>query len=191
LQVYFHSFNNYFLQRLYTYIKIGYLLHLFTLLEICFLYATFEFLDTEEWLQQGHFVLKILLLSPFISMPFFPQFDAWSRYQNYKMLRDQFYFYGFQPRIVKSFIKSRCQRDAALAAADELGFTDICKKHFYNSGYRWYHIFPDFVFTRPKFLLCKHFWLTTFFAKNYHPRISDKMIQTYKLQQTQVIELAA
>ena len=169
----------------------GSLLHLSTLLEIAALYSVYESFGTEGWLQQGNFVLKILLLSPFISIPFFPQLDAWARYQNYKMLRDQFYFYGFRPRIVKPFIKSRCQRDAALAAAHELGFTDLCKKHFFDNGYRWYHVLPDFVFTKPQFLLCKHFWSTTFFAKNYHARVTDEMIRAYKQPQTGVMKLAA
>lgn len=179
------------MHKLITYLKVGYLLHLFTLLEIFFLYTIYKFFAIDEWLYEGNFVLKLLLLSPFISMPVFPQLDARSRYQNYKMLRDQFYFYGFQPRIVKPFIKSRCQRDAALAAAHELGFALVCKRHFYEKGYRWYHLFPDFVFARPQFLLSKHFWLTTFFAKKYNAKITDAMIKEYKKQQDRQLNLAA
>lgn len=148
-------------------------------------------MQIDAWLEQGNFALKLLLLSLFISMPLFPQLDAWSRYQNYKMLRDQFYFYGFQPRLVKPFLKSRCQRDAAIAAANELGFADPCKKYFCQKGYRWYHLFPDFVFRHPRFLLSKHFWLTTFFAKKYHARVTDEMIRNHKLQQLSQLTLAA
>lgn len=155
------------------------------------LYSVYEWLSIEEWLQHGNFILKMILLFPFISMPFFPQMDARSRYQNYKMLRDQFYFYGFQPRIVKPFIKSRCQRDTAIAAAEELRLADACKNHFYQKGYRWYHLFPDFIFANPRFLLNKHFWLTTFFAKEYHSRVDKAMIKIYKMQQDAQVILAA
>ncbi len=178
------------LHKFYTYIKIGQLLHLVTILEIIMLYTVYQWLDIEEWLQHGDFTLRLILLFPFISMPLFPQLDARSRYQNYKMLRDQFYFYGFQPRIVKPFIKSRCQRDAAIVAAEDLGLADACDNHFYQKGYRWYHLFPDFIFTKPHFLLCKHFWLTTFFVKKYHSRVNDVMIRIYKEQQDAQIILA-
>ena len=179
------------MHKSFIYLKIGYLLHTFTLFEIISLYIIYKWLQIDEWLEQGNFVLKLLLLSPFISMPLFPQLDARSRYQNYKMLRDQFYFYGFQHRIVKPFLKSRCQRDAVLAAANELGLAEACKRHFYKNDYRWYHVFPDFVFTHPQILLSKHFWLTTFFAKKYHSRVSDEMIRNYKLQQSSRLILAA
>jgi hypothetical protein len=136
-------------------------------------------------------MLKLIVLFPFMTMPVFPQLDARSRYQDYKMLRDQFYFYGFQARIVKPFTKSRCQRDAALAAAAELGLAMICKMHFYGRGYRWYHIFPDFVLNRPEFLWRSHFWRTTFFAKQYKPRVDDMMVRAYKKQQEIELGLAA
>ena len=178
-------------RALITYLKVGYLLHLFTLVEIFFLYSVYKLFEIDVWLNEDFFALKLLLLSPFISMPIFPQLDARSRYQNYKMLRDQFYYYGFQSRIVKPFIKSRCQRDAALAAAGELSFAKICRKHFYEKGYRWYHLFPDFVFTKPQFLLTKHFWLTTFFAKKYKGKVDDTMIADYKKQQNLEVILAA
>lgn len=179
------------LHKAFIYLKIGYLLHVFTLAEIICLYTIYKWLQIDAWLDTGNFALKLLLLAPFISMPLFPQLDARSRYQNYKMLRDQFYFYGFQPRIVKPFLKSRCQRDAAIAAAIELGLANACKKYFYEKGYRWYHLFPDFIFIRPQFLLCKHFWSTTFFAKKYHARVDDVMIRNYKFQQFSQLILAA
>lgn len=179
------------MHRLITYMKVGYLLHLFTLLEIFFLYTIYKQLEIDVWLNQNNFFLKLLLLAPFISMPFFPQLDARSRYQNYKMIRDQFYFYSFQPRIVKPFLKSRCQRDAVLAAAKDLGFADVCKKIFYEKGYRWYHLFPDFIFLRPQFLLTKHFWITTFFTKKYRAKVDDVMINNYKKQQGAEYHLAA
>lgn len=154
------------------------------MLEILLLTIIFYLLHLNEWLQTGNLIIKLCAITPFLSMPVFPQLDARSRYQNYKMLRDQFYLYGFQPRIVKPFIKSRCQRDAAIVAASELGFEKICKEHFYSKGYRWYHLFPDFVFCNPRFLVCKNFWVTTFFAKKYIARIPDEIFYERKKKKT-------
>src|SRR5882672_5712043 len=114
------------LYTLFAYVRTGYLLHLVTLLEVVILCTLFIKLDIYEWIQKGNGLLKLGLLFPFISFPIFSQLDARSRYQNYKMLRDHFYFYGFHPRIVKPFIKSRCQRDAVIAAAKDLGFAEAC-----------------------------------------------------------------
>jgi hypothetical protein len=105
------------------------------------------------------------------SLPVLSQLDARSRYQNYKQIKDQIYFYGFNTKIVRPTIKSRCQRDAALLAAKELGFGEQCRQFFRLNGYRWYHIFPDFLFQRPDFLLTKYFWTTTFFSPTYIQRV--------------------
>ena len=171
--------------------KVSYMLHIVTIVEMIMLCFVYQWLDIEVWLEHRSFTLKVILLFPLISMPFFPQLDARSRYQNYKMLRDQFYFYGFQPRIIKPFIKSRCQRDAAIVAAQALGLYDVCKDHFYQKGYRWYHLLPDFIFIDPRFLLSKHFWMTTFFVKKYHSKVNDIMIRVYKKQQDAEFILAA
>lgn len=160
------------------YFRIGYLLHTVSLIEIlliCLLYSNDNFY---AWLEGCSNLAFVAINICLFSFPFFPQLDARSRYQNYKMLRDQFYMFGFQQRIVKPFIKSRCQRDAAVVAADELGYAGLCKRHFYNNGYRWYHLLPDFLFTNPVFLLSPKFWETTFFAKYYESRIDQ--ISVYK-----------
>jgi hypothetical protein len=159
------------MKSIYTYLKVGYLLHLVTVAEIVLLYIAYRSFYIQYWLQHDAWLLKHCIAFVFICMPFFPQLDARSRYQDYKQLRDLFYTYGFKPRVVKPFIKSRCQRDAVLAAAADFNVTAACKKHFYKLGYRWYHYFPDFVFTDPQLLYSKQFWQTTFFAKTYHPKI--------------------
>ena len=50
--------------------------------------------------------------------------DGWSRYQNYKRAKDQFYIYGFKKRICNLYIGSKCQSIAALVAAKELGISE-------------------------------------------------------------------
>ncbi|MDB5231726.1 MAG: hypothetical protein JWN76_2531 [Chitinophagaceae bacterium] len=154
-----------------SYLRVGYLLHIVTILEIFILTALYDFFDLSDWVAKDQTLLRSLLVYPFVVMPFFPQLDARSRFQNYKQLKDQFYLYGFDLRIVRPFIKSRCQRDAARVAASELGLGEICNRHFHDKGYRWFHLLPDYLFTNPKFLLCKAFWITTFFAKTYRSRI--------------------
>jgi hypothetical protein len=108
------------------------------------------------------FVFSLLILS---------QLDARSRYQNYKQIKDQLFLFGFDTRIMNPVLKSRCQRDAALRAAIELGFAGQCLHHFRLNGYRWYHILPDYVFRKPQFLLSKSFLITTFFTPTYNQRV--------------------
>jgi hypothetical protein len=115
--------------------------------------------------------LKIYLIGYLLSLPIFAQLDARSRYQNFKQIRDQIVLYGFSHRILKPVLKSRCQRDAAWYAAKETGYGHRCKSYFYKNGYRWFHLFPDFVFQKPQFLFTTYFWRTTFFAPRYIPKV--------------------
>lgn len=105
------------------------------------------------------------------SFPIFGQLDARSRFQNYKQIKDQIFIYGYDERIFKPVLKSRCQRDAAWLSAKELGYAKQCKSYFKSMGYRWYHLFPDFVFSKPEFLFTNYFWKTTFFTPRYVPKI--------------------
>ncbi len=117
---------------------------------------------------------QLIILSFFGSLPVFSQLDARSRYQNYKKVKDQILIHGLDVRLLKPLRKSRCLRDAALAAADELGFGGQCRDYFRDSGYRWWHLLPDFVFTTPQFILSRHFWESTFFLKKYQARAAFK-----------------
>lgn len=156
----------------FTYLKLGYLLHLMTFAEILLIIIFFQNVDVASWLQEGFFLLKIVFLLCFVTAPLFPQCDARSRFQNYKQIKDHLYLYGFQSRIVKPFSFSRCQRDAVLAAAEELGMEKICKQYFIDLGYRWYHILPSFLIQKPTYIFHKAFWLNTFFAKYYPAKIN-------------------
>lgn len=158
-------------KRIISYLKAGYLLHIITLLELLFFLCLFYFVDIKGWMVSGGIFVKLLALSPAIGMPLFAQLDARSRYQNYKLIKDNLYVYGFQKRILKPFMKSRCQRDAIKAAADELGMLHLCEEYFKTSGYRWYHLLPDILFNKPSVLLTKNFWLTTLFIKTYHSKV--------------------
>jgi len=163
--------------KVLTYIKTGYLLHCITVAELVMLYVLLHAFNLGAWMLESHTVVRFFLLLPLLWSPIFPQLDARSRYQDYKMMRDCFYLYGFDARLVKRVAKSRCQRDAVIVAAEEMGVGNACRQYFVSRGYKWYHLFPDVIFERPLVLLTKHFWLTTFFAKTYRPRIDYKQVK--------------
>jgi hypothetical protein len=156
-----------------SYFIAGKLLHLITLIEIVGILLILPYLfawDTDgQWLLTG---LKYYAMVFLLSLPFFSQLDARSRYQNYKQIKDQIFLYGYDERIFRPVLKSRCQRDAAWLSAKELGFGHTCSSFFYHHGYRWYHILPDFVFKKPHFLLTVYFWRTTFFSPTYIPKVN-------------------
>lgn len=96
--------------------------------------------------------------------------DGWSRFQNYKRAKDQFFRYGFKPRIAHRYIGSKCQRQAALVAAEELGMKDEVLQYYEEQGVKWYHYVPYFMIKDPLFFLKKAFWSRTFLEKRYEPR---------------------
>jgi len=166
-----------------TYCKLGYLLHLMTIAEIGLIVLCFQQFHLLQWAQSGNSWIRWGLLFCLIFPPVFPLCDARSRYQNYKQIKDHLFLFGFQNRIVKPFSHSRCQRDAVLAAAEELGYKETCKNYFIAQGYKWHHLMPDFLFNNPKFLFNKQFWLSTFFVKTYHSKVDFKGRETHKIEQ--------
>jgi hypothetical protein len=102
--------------------------------------------------------------------------DAWSRFQDYKKAKDLFFAYGFQPRIANRFIGSKCQRNAALQAARELGIETELKDYYSKKGVKWYHYVPYFMVKDPLFMIRKFFWQRTFLEKYYKPRYDFRNI---------------
>lgn len=154
-----------------SYAKVGRLLHIMTAAELVmfFLFCANLPISFSEGFGLG-LIFRWISLSLIATLPILGQLDARSRYQNYKQIKDQLLLYGFDIRILRPTLKSRCLRDAALVAADELGHGGRCRAHFLSCGYRWYHLLPDFVFHSPQFLLSRYFWRTTFFVSGYRPR---------------------
>lgn len=97
----------------------------------------------------------------------FALLDARSRFQDYKRAKDLFFENGIHPRTARLFIHSKCQRDAALAAARDLGLKERLAACHRASGYRWYHILPDALFKRPGILLTRRYWARTLLAPSY------------------------
>ena len=150
------------------YFSAGILLHAITVIELLAIVCTGIF--------AGSHTVKFPVLIMACMFTVFTQLDARSRYQEFKKVRDQLIRYGPNRRIFKSVSSSRCQRDAGLAAARQLGFGCHCANHFRKAGYRWYHLLPDFVVTHPNFFLYPAFWRTTFFAPTYHSRYSVESV---------------
>src|SRR6478752_1132915 len=96
--------------------------------------------------------------------------DGWSRFQNYKRAKDQFFIHGFNRRIADTYIGSKCQRMAAIVAAEELGIDDEVKAYYDSKGVKWYHYVPYFMIRQPFFFFNNTFWSRTFLEKNYTPK---------------------
>ena len=157
--------------KLWNYWRVGYLLHGIGVVSLWLAFLIAHFVIT-TW-SDDQLVLGVFLswLSSFFFMnAIFSQLDAYSRYQNFKQIRDQFYIHGFQPRLANTLQKSKCQRLAALKAAEDTGIAEEVAQHYHANGYRWYHVLPDFVFKNPLFFFHPYFWRSTFFVKRYKTR---------------------
>ncbi len=146
----------------YHYLSAGVLLHAITGIELLAMLAVALIMEAAP---NTYLVLSVLGLFPILT-----QLDARSRFQEYKKVRDQLIRYGPDRRIFKSMAASRCQRDAAMAAARQLGCAADGSAFFTAAGYRWYHLVPEFALRHSAFLLQAAFWRETFFVPTYHAR---------------------
>ncbi|UNY97715.1 hypothetical protein MQE36_11535 [Zhouia spongiae] len=103
--------------------------------------------------------------------------DGWSRFQNYKRAKDQFYVHGFNRRIANTYIGSKCQRNAAIVAAQELGIGQEIRDYYEKMNVKWYHFVPYFMIKDPLFIIRKNFWSRTFLEKNYQSKFDYKQLQ--------------
>lgn len=160
------------LRRFIRYIRVGGLLHLVSVAGIS-AFIVFGLLF-KEMTGQSPITLKAMgcfALSVYgLVLVGFSQLDAFSRFQNYKQVKDLLYKKGFKNRVVRLFCLSRCQRDALAVAAGDLGMGDRLKDFYKCEGYRWFHFFPEFTFKNPGVFLSKNYWKKTLFAPVYHLR---------------------
>ncbi len=75
--------------------------------------------------------------------------DAVSRHREYRRIKAMLLKFGYSERILEPLARSRCQRDAAVFAAEETGHGESARAYFTRLGYRWYHILPDLVVHNP------------------------------------------
>lgn len=154
------------------YLQTGILLHFITICSVLLAYLLGAKLI--EIINSGGTKMQMLLFGfftgYFFSLIIFSQLDARSRYQNYKMVKDKLFEYGFDIRLLKPFVYSRCQRDAIKVATVELNFYAEWKKMIHSLGFRWYHILPHFVVKNPLILFTKEYWDKTLFVKTYQSK---------------------
>jgi len=98
--------------------------------------------------------------------------DAWSRFQNYKRVKDHLFIHGFTPQIAKHYRGSKCQRHAVIVAARELGLEKEVRTYYQRHGIKWFHFIPQFMVKDPFFLFKRYFWSRTFMEKYYEPKFN-------------------
>jgi hypothetical protein len=155
-------------ERVLRYVKVGAFLHLMSIFSLVILFTSAHI--AIEFFQEGLFVKfffwgTLALWS--ITIPFFSQFDAYGRYQNYKQIKDALFEMNYDPRLVKPFMYSKCQRDAVIIAGDDLGYGKEIRAFYREQGYKWYHILPDAFVKNPLVLFCGLFWKQILFTKHY------------------------
>ena len=169
--IYNRELSSSFIYRAWKYLEVGRLLHGIALLSTL---LSFLFLQLARYANQSDNTAASILFGYLflhaLTIPFFAQLDAYSRFQNFKLVKDMIYRYGFQVRFLKSFLHTKCQREAVLFAARDLGYKSQIKCYYTESNYKWFHILPDFIWSNPEYLLTRNFWLSTFFVKFYHPK---------------------
>lgn len=113
--------------------------------------------------------------------------DGWSRFQNYKRIKDHLYQHGFTTQIASHYKGSKCQRTAVIVAAKELGIEKEAKDYYDRLGIKWYHLIPYFMVNDPFFLFKKYFWSRTFMEKHYTPKYDYKQLY---MQQEQISKIS-
>lgn len=160
------------MQKLVRIYKVGKLLHMFAVIAILLsFYSGFQLLTIDYSSQPNEWLIWAIAFVIFTSQIVFAELDGYSRYQNYKQIKDQIFINGYQERLLKPLERSSCQREAAILAGDELNLGNVVKNYYWKKGYRWYHIIPDFVFQYPLFFFSAYFWRTTFFTPYYKQKI--------------------
>ncbi|MCM5663146.1 hypothetical protein [Galbibacter mesophilus] len=161
-----------------SYLRVGRLLYLSLVLFVLESWVYWKFLEAA--LQEASLIVILFwswcFLFSFIHI-YLVLMDGWSRYQNYKRAKDQFFEYGFKERIADTYIGSKCQRIAAEVAAEELGIKKELTDHYISKGVKWYHYIPYFMLREPLFLFKKSFWSRTFLEKNYEAKHDFKNLQ--------------
>ncbi len=64
----------------------------------------------------------------------FAMADGVSRHREYKRIKAMLLKFGYSERILEPLARSRCQRDAALFAADETGHGETARAYFTRLG---------------------------------------------------------
>ena len=156
------------MERFLRFIKVGAFLHVMSVASVIIMFISSRI--AFEFYHDGlvaHAVIWAAVAAWALTVPFFSELDALGRYQNYKQIKDSMYEMGYDHRLVRPFIHSKCQRDAVVAAGEDLGCEHEIKMFFKDQGYRWYHILPDAFVKNPLVLFRSMFWKMILFTKSY------------------------
>jgi len=160
-----------FYNQFIRYIKVGSFLHIMGLLGILLSFISFKislYYFAHMQLILGY-LLGLLAFCCF-TVPFFAEFDAYGRYQNYKQIKDSLFEMGYDQRLLKPFMRSKCQRDSVIVAAQDLNHDKEVEVFFHDMGYRKYHILPDSFNRNPLVLFTPVFWKQILFNEYYASR---------------------
>jgi ABC-type multidrug transport system fused ATPase/permease subunit len=168
--------------RIKMYLQVGRMLHAMFILGAFLFYF---FANKAIGAFQNNTILWSVVYAYFslygFTLLFFSQFDALSRYQNYKMVKDKIYEYGLQERLIKPFVYSRCQREAVLMASVAFDKKMECQKVFKKMGFKWFHILPRVLIRKPSLLFSKKYWSITLFASQYQSRYFFMVVQSIEI----------
>ena len=154
--------------RIAKFIYIGIFLHIVAILAVVlFVQGVQELSLYQDKAFDLNFYTWVLFTWFAFWVPLFSELDAYSRLQNYKLVKDKLYVYGYDYRLVKPFMLSKCQRFAVIAAAKDLNLDHKVQTYYYSQGYRWYHIIPDQWIQYPFVLVNKLFWKRILFTQYY------------------------
>lgn len=127
-----------------------------------------------EFLAEGALVGAVMLALPasgWIGLAVLCAADGFCRYREYQRLKAALVRRGFHTRLLAPVSTSRCQRDAALAAARELGHLARARAHFRALGYRWWHLLPDGTVDNPLRFFDPAFLKATFLPSRVRGRV--------------------
>lgn len=159
-------FQIYYLRSV-SYIRTGFILHAFSII----VFSLFLICYNQLFDSKGFMLIVFTMLSMFFfTISITSQLDAYSRYQDYKRVKDLLYIHGFRERIMKPYSRSRCQRNAISEAALQLGMLPMLNEYFYQAGYRWFHIIPTILIEKPLIFFTRHYWYSTFLVPRYESK---------------------
>jgi hypothetical protein len=172
---------------LYSYLNVGKLLY-YSL--IIFIFETVVYwvqfdkaFRSENWLLAIFWFGSVLFAFTHI---FLVMMDGWSRFQNYKRIKDHIYQHGFTVQIASHYKGSKCQRRAVIVAAAELGHEKEAYDYFATLNLKWYNIVPHFMLKDPLFLFKRYFWSRTFLEKYYTAKYNYRELE----QQQQISKIS-
>lgn len=154
-------------RKFMTFLRTGRILHFFFLTSLILFIISFKQVKFSDYEYISVYGMLSLF---FFSLCVTTELDAYSRYQNYKMIKDILHKYRFRELIIKPFSKSSCQRDAALEAARQLDMHVEADKYYARLGYKWYHIIPSMLIDNPLLFFTKMYWSSTFFVPRYQSK---------------------